>query len=157
MNVLVDTNLLTRWVNAKSISHQIAVDSLKILRTAGHTPTLVPQNLYEFWVVATRPRDSNGFGMTPHEVATEFERMDRLFSLMLDERAILPRWQELVRKYEVCGKPAHDARLVAAMLRHGLTHLLTFDSGGFQRYQEIATVTPEGVVADGATAFANPS
>jgi hypothetical protein len=39
-----------------------------------------------------------------------------------------------VVQYRVSGKPAHDARLVAAMKVHGLTSILTFDSTGFSRY-----------------------
>ena len=45
------------------------------------------------------------------------------------------------------GKPTHDARLVALMLEHGVTHLLTFNSGDFNRYQEIGVIDP----ADPAT------
>lgn len=35
------------------------------------------------------------------------------------------------------GKNAHDARLVAAMVRHGLTHILTFNAQDFSRYRGI--------------------
>ena len=153
MNVLVDTNLLTGWVNTGASSHQTAVEALRVLRRSGHTPTLVPQNLYEFWVVATRPTDANGFGMRPQEVLDEFDRLRPLFTLMLDERVVFQRWQDLVSRYEVCGKPAHDARLVAAMVRHRISHLLTFDLSGFQRYREIVVVSPESAITDGSAAF----
>jgi hypothetical protein len=35
--------------------------------------------------------------------------------------------------------------LVALMLAHGLTHLLTLNSADFARYAEITTVTPDDV------------
>ena len=37
----------------------------------------------------------------------------------------------------------HDARLVAAMLVHKLTHILTFNSDDFRRYSEIIVVNPK--------------
>ena len=42
--------------------------------------------------------------------------------------------------YEIVGKRAHDARLVAAMVRHGITHLLTFREQDFARFSEIAVI-----------------
>jgi predicted nucleic acid-binding protein len=47
--------------------------------------------------------------------------------------------------YQVSGKPAHDARLVAAMHVHGLTSILTFDKTGFTRYAGIEVVNPTAV------------
>ena len=41
--------------------HQPAVDAVALLRAQGHTLCLVPQNLYEFWVVCTRPLANNGY------------------------------------------------------------------------------------------------
>lgn len=49
--------------------------------------------------------------------------------------------------YKVVGKTAHDARLVAAMHAHGLTHLLTFNEPDFRRYAGIIVLTPAGVLA----------
>jgi hypothetical protein len=46
----------------------------------------------------------------------------------------------------VVGKNGHDARLVAAMMVHGLTHLLTFNVQDFRRYPGITAVTPADVL-----------
>ena len=152
MNILLDTNILTRWVNTVDSHHAETVEALRLLRTNGHTLSLVPQNLYEFWVVATRPIAVNGLSMTSDETRTELEQFSPpLFTLLLDERAILPRWQELVTKYDVKGKPAHDARLVAAMIRHGLTHLLTFNVRDFIRFTEISAIHPDAIISGTVT------
>lgn len=50
-------------------------------------------------------------------------------------------------EHRVSGKPAHDARLVAAMKVHGLTAILTFDRPGFTRYPGIEVVHPADVIA----------
>jgi hypothetical protein len=60
MNYLVDTNILTRLADPAHATHQQAVDAVKRLAHQGHKLHIVPQNLYEFWVVCTRPKNVNG-------------------------------------------------------------------------------------------------
>jgi predicted nucleic acid-binding protein len=67
--------------------------------------------------------------------------------VLRDERGILDVWQPLALQYQVQGKQAHDARLVAAMQRHVLAHILTFNTADFQRYREIAVLDPAAVAA----------
>jgi predicted nucleic acid-binding protein len=62
--------------------------------------------------------------------------------VLRDERGILERWEQIVKAHQVLGKPAHDARLAAAMQRHGLTHLLTFNGGNFSRFGFIQILDP---------------
>ncbi len=49
--------------------------------------------------------------------------------------------------YGVSGVQVHDARLVATMLVHGVTHILTFNTSGFTRYNSkgIVAVDPATV------------
>ena len=60
--------------------------------------------------------------------------------------AIYPEWERLVIQYAVIGRNAHDARIVAAMKVHGITHLLTFNVGDFKRFQGITVVAPDEIV-----------
>ena len=55
MNYLVDTNILSRLAEPGHPMHQPALDAVKRLFSGGHKLHIVPQNLYEFWVVCTRP------------------------------------------------------------------------------------------------------
>jgi hypothetical protein len=101
--------------------------------------------LYELWVVATRPVAVNGLGFTTAQAATELIRLQALFALFPDTPAIFPEWQRLVVAHEVMGRNAYDARLVAAMAVHGLTHLLTFNLADFARYSGITVLDPAAV------------
>lgn len=65
--------------------------------------------------------------------------------------AILPEWERLVVQYRVSGKQAHDARLVAAMRVHNLTHLLTFNTGDFKRFTAITAINPQSILLDEAS------
>ena len=96
----------------------------------------------ELWVVATRPAAQNGLGLSIPEAASELARLKSMFLVLPDTPAIYRVWESLVIQYQVSGKPAHDARLVAAMKVHGLTSILTFDKTGFSRYAGIEVVYP---------------
>ena len=82
---------------------------------------------------------------------TELARVKSMFILLPDTAAIYPVWERLVSQYQVSGKAAHDARLVAAMQVHALTAILTFDKSGFSRYPGIQVVHPADVQACGRT------
>jgi len=99
----------------------------------------------ELWVVATRPVSQNGLGLSTTEAASELMRLKSMFDLLPDTPAVYPVWERLVIQYQVTGKPAHDCRLVAAMLVHGLTAIVTFDRTGFSRYSGIEVVNPADV------------
>ena len=65
-----------------------------------------------------------------------------MFPLLPDTPSIYKAWENLVIQYRVSGKPAHDARLVAAMQVHGIATILTFDKTGFSRYAGMEIVHP---------------
>jgi predicted nucleic acid-binding protein len=107
----------------------------------------VPQSLYEFWVVCTRPTAANGLGKSVAEATADLAKLKGLFPLLHDTPALYPAWEQLVTATAVVGKKAHDARLVAAMRVHGLTHLLTFNDQDFRRFGGITVLTPAAVLA----------
>ena len=141
-NVLLDTNLLVRLVNPLDSRHGTATRAVAKLVTRGCQVCLVPQCCYEFFVVATRPRDVNGLAMEPADALDDIDDFVSRFTLLKDERGVFTRWRELVREVAVRGRPAHDARLVAAMRRHGLTHVLTFNGKDFRRYAGVTVLAP---------------
>jgi predicted nucleic acid-binding protein len=146
MNYLVDTNILSRLVEPGHPLHQPALAAVKRLVSDGHKLYIVPQNLYEFWVVLTRPTAVNGLGKTAAEAAAELASVKGLFRFLDETPAIYGVWEQLVTGTPVIGKNGHDARLVAAMTVHGLTHLLTFNAQDFRQYPGTTTVTPADVL-----------
>jgi predicted nucleic acid-binding protein len=146
VSTLLDTNILTRLAQPHHPQHTRARDAVRKLLEGNRELFVVPQNLYEFWVVATRPAADNGLGMPADEARSELSQIKRLFVLLLDERGIFPEWEQLIAAHEIKGKTAHDARLVAAMRRHSLRSLLTFNAGHFSRFPDIEVITPEKVL-----------
>ncbi len=145
--MLVDTSTLLRTLQIRHPQYETVALALETLPARGRNLHIVPQNLVELWVVATRPVEQNGLGIKPAAVAIELTRIKNMFDLLPETPAIYPAWESLVIQYRVFGKPAHDARLVAAMNVNGLTAILTFDRTGFSRYAGIEVVHP----ADAAT------
>jgi predicted nucleic acid-binding protein len=111
---------------------------------------VVPQVLYEYWSVATRPVAQNGLGITAADAAADLAAICQRFHLFRDERAILDRWQNLVLQHQVLGKHGHDARLVAAMERHGIAQILTFNTSDFRQFTGISVLDPAQVAAGAA-------
>ena len=147
MRILTDTNVLARLAQPSHHQHATAQQALENLRAGDHRLYVVPQVLYEFWVVGTRPPTHNGLGLSVEEALVELTEIKALFTLLRDERAIFEHWERLVSDHEVKGKNAHDTRLAAAMVRHGLTHILTFNASDFTRFPGIVVLTPESVMA----------
>ena len=146
MTFLLDSNILLRSAEPGHCQHREAVDAVEALALRGHARALVPQNLYEFWTVATRPVADNGLGMTPNEAAVELSGWKVRFPMLPDTPAVYPVWERLVIAHGVRGKPTHDVRLVAAMEVHGVTHLLTFNTKHFQRFPSVTALTPDDVL-----------
>lgn len=147
MTVLLDTNLLTRAAQPEHQQHNLARDAVKALKARGETLCLASQNLYEFWVVSTRPMDKNGLGVTSDRARVLLNDLKQAYEILDETPAVRPAWEALVVQHDVKGKSAHDARLVAVMQVHGVSTLLTFNKRHFARYSEISVLTPEDVVA----------
>jgi predicted nucleic acid-binding protein len=147
VKILVDTNILVRTAEPGTSAFHEAHEAVAKLTSTGLEPCIVPQVLYEFWVVATRPSEQNGLGLSSAQAHADMMRLQDFFTLLRDERAVFERWQDLVLQHDVKGKGAHDARLVAAMQRHGITHLLTFNDKDFERFTGVTVRTPGGVLA----------
>ncbi|NEP08944.1 MAG: type II toxin-antitoxin system VapC family toxin [Symploca sp. SIO2C1] len=148
MSFLVDTNVLLRSIDSSHSMNAVAVTALTTLRKKGEQLYITSQNLIEFWNVYTRPMERNGLGGTPQEAEAEIRQLKAFFPLLLDTTAIYPQWERLVIAYAVSGVKVHDTRLVATMLVHGLTHILTFNSGDFVRFSEITAVHPTTVTVE---------
>lgn len=145
MSVLVDTNVLLRRTQPGHPSCEAAVNSVARLLAAGQTVCINPQNIAEFWNVATRPIAFNGLGFSVALTLREVETIERLLTLLPDSPAVYGEWKQLVSTHNVIGSKVHDARLVAAMNVHGVRNVLTFNGSDFARYD--VTVLDPSILA----------
>jgi predicted nucleic acid-binding protein len=148
MSFLIDTNVLLRSAEPTHPHHEAANRAIARLFERNETLIIVPQVIYEYWVVATRPLESNGLDFTSQATRAEIDKFKTIFILLEDEKELLARWMELVLRFDVRGKSAHDARLIAAMEIHGIPSLLTFNSADFSRYSNITVMNPQIVATE---------
>lgn len=133
MKVLVDTNVVVRAAQPNSPDWPTIEQALSKL-------------IYELWVVATRPTNANGFGLDASAATSMIDDALTKFQLMRDERGIFDNWLNLIQVHQILGKTAHDARLVAAMQRHSISNILTFNKGDFSRFP-ICVFSPADIIS----------
>lgn len=138
--ILLDTNILLAYINAHHPRHQAVLNRIEQLIGAGYELLLAPQCLYEFYVVATRPVDQNGLGLSPAEADQKLQDLTSVFSLREDKRSTVKKWRKLCQTYQISGKRAHDARLVAWMIKQGVAELLTLNAQDFQVFNSLIAV-----------------
>lgn len=144
MAVLVDTNILLRIAQPSHPQAYTAMEALNLLRQRNEALHITQQNIVEFWAVATRPIVLNGLGLNTELAMAKVEALKTLFGL-LPELPLQREWEHLVVHYRVSGKNCHDARLVAAMMVHRVSVILTFNGQDFARYAGIAVLDPAKV------------
>jgi predicted nucleic acid-binding protein len=130
--ILLDTNLLGRITNSADPQCASARRAMHVLPPRGERLVIVPQNLYEFWAIATRMPAANGLGMAPARASPWLDFFQRRFTLLPDRDDLPARWHELVKTLGIKGFRAHDARLAAAMQSYGISRLLTFNGQDFK-------------------------
>ena len=131
MAYLLDTNILVRLANTTDARNPVAAYAVAELHRLGEALHVTPQNLIEFWNVATRPVSVNGLGMSATETEQKVSDFENEFPLLPDTPGVYSVWKALVHAVGVMGKRVHDARLVAICHVHGITHLLTFNVADF--------------------------
>ena len=140
---VLDTNIILRLVDKQSPEHPKVLGLVKRLITDQYHVCLLPQTLIEFWVVATRPLESNGFGWNTEFTRQELDKLLGLFILLPDIDSIFTHWLSLVTE-GVRGKRAHDARIAAAVLAHEVDAIVTLNSPDFREFGiEVISTHPQ--------------
>lgn len=143
MRILADTNILLRRIHRKHPQHRQTKEAITRLAERGDVLCVTTQNLIEFWAVCTRPIANNGLGLLPAQAIRVLSRIESLTLRLSDDTdTVYAQWKTLVADHGVSGKKTHDARLIAAMNVHGVTHILTFNIKDFERYPGIIAIDP---------------
>jgi len=147
--ILVDTNLLGRMTNSADPQCGLTRQAVHVLLMRHERLIIFPQNLYEFWAVATRksgppPAGQNGLGMTCEQASQWLGFFQRRFTLLPDRSELFACWHSLVKALGIKGIKSYDARLAAAMQTYGISRLLTFNVGDFKNFS-ITIIDPSSI------------
>ena len=143
----MDTNILVRLVLPHDPLSSVALAAVDDLQRRGETLLVAPQNLMEFWAVATRPSTANGLGFSNDKVLEEIRHIETLFRVIAQPVEAFRRWRQIVETHAVRGRQAFDAHLAAVMMESGLDHILTFNVDDFRRYPRITAMSPHELTA----------
>lgn len=146
MRFLFDTGILLRLLDRSDPRHADIRLALKRLLLRGDTPVTSAQNIAEFWNVCTRPVSARGgYGLSVAETERRVRLLERLFPVLTETSTTYPVWRSLVSAHGVQGVQVHDARLVALMQAHGITHIVTLNGPDFARYPGVVALHPAAV------------
>ncbi len=136
-----DTNI---WLRSSDPDHEMFPTATGAVERVLETDDifLLPQIVTEFWRVATATASQRGgFGWDITKADLKVTQLELDFPVKYDSAQVYTHWRALVTGAGVYGAQVYDARIAAAMLAHGITHLLTFNTDDFKRY------APSGIVA----------
>ena len=143
---LADTNILLRFLLRNDPAYPSIRNAVRTLKTRGEQIVTTPQNIAEFWNVCTRPVTvRGGLGLSVEATEMRLRLLERHFPVLPDSPFVYERWKTLVLVHKVIGVNVHDARLAAAMLVHGVTHILTANVRDFVRYPGVTAVRPDQI------------
>ena len=147
MRFLLDSNVLLRWGDSKSPEHAVCAKAVSTLAQRSNVIFLCAQVLIESYVVATRPPKVNGLGYSLPEGHQLLAEIEGAFPCLPEPADMAARWRKVAIEHGVMGRQGHDARIVAIMLAHGISHLITLNTADFARYTDVAAVTPSEAVS----------
>lgn len=137
--VFIDTNVLV-YANRLRSSHHAVAD--RLLRQAGDGGVelwISGQIIREYIAAVTRPQP----GIEPLSMSVALARarfFAQRFQLAEDGPNVRALLLTLLATHAVAGRQVHDANIVATMLAHGITRLLTFNVGDFNRFSDVITI-----------------
>jgi len=137
----VDANLLIYGLSPESEWCVRARERLEALRNLGVVVVASPQVLREVAAVLTRdpPR---GRGLNGVDAIALVEGLAARLKLVHENESSHQLWCEFLRRGLARGSQVHDANIVATMVAHGVTMLLTHNVSDFRRFGAWIQVEP---------------
>ena len=132
--VFLDTCVLLTATDPDRPGHAAALRALNTWPARGVTLFVSGQVLREYLSVATRSPKGNGLGLSPAEAVGNVRALLTRLHLLEESERCRERLLALIGEHGVSGKQVHDANIVATMLGHGVTRLITFNEEDFRRF-----------------------
>lgn len=133
----IDTNVLLTASDTDRPNHTEAVEFLESGLRSERRLFSNGQVFREYLVVATRPKENNGFGLSPSDALSNLEAFGTCIQLLNESPAVARNLHRLVADHNLKGKRIHDANIVATMRENGLTRLKTYNQGDFTAFEDI--------------------
>ncbi|MFW5729909.1 MAG: type II toxin-antitoxin system VapC family toxin, partial [Spirochaetota bacterium] len=131
----IDTNVLLAATDRGRPDHEIARSLFSAAIRAGVHLAVSGQVLREYLVVATRPPEANGFGLSPDDALHNVGTFRARTVLVEELEAVMDELFRLLPSAGISDKRIHDANIAATMRAHHITTLVTANVGDFRMFQ----------------------
>lgn len=137
LKIALDTNILLDATDEGRTWHAKALSTFKELPLQGADLYLATQVVREYLVVATRPVENNGLGLSVKDAVGNVGQFQKRASLIPETTKASDLMVQWALKFGSAGKKLHDLQLLATVRQAGLHMLLTSNPGDFPRGTEI--------------------
>ena len=141
--VMVDTNIMLSASNSNRAdhvaSHRVFSSALEMgvhLATCG-------QILREYLVVATRPMEVNGLGLSLKDALINLEWFRKRMVYLEEPESVHHTLVRLIDSHKITGKRIHDINIVAIMNQFSIHTLLTNNAGDFDLIPDLEIIGPQ--------------
>lgn len=136
----LDANVLISATDRSRQHHQRALKLLSLIPQSGGHLAWSGQVLREYLVVATRPIEVNGLGLSLTSALENVGELQQRLRLLAEDSTVATNLATLVARYGVFGKRIHDANLVATMLAHRIAVCVTDNTQDYLEFAEVEVV-----------------
>jgi predicted nucleic acid-binding protein len=137
--MFVDTNVLVYASVQGAPDREKARAALTKHTAAGEALCVSRQVLREFIAVVTRPQVW-AQPVTQADAAATALILVREFDILEDGPAVWDKLIDLCQRFTFGGRQVHDANIVATVLAHGESRLMTFNVADFRRLEVLVEV-----------------
>ena len=137
--IFIDTNILiySTFPDFDSEKHIQSLESLNQLLQSGKPLFVSSQILREYFAISTngsifkRP-------LNRKQAVGKIHEFLKRFNLLLEKETTIETLMDLIEKYTVSRQKIHDLNIVATMIDHGISHLLTYNKKDFKKINDIS-------------------
>ncbi len=134
--IFIDTNILLTACHTSRHGYLSVVGFFENYPQMGYTFYISTQVLREYLVVATRPLEVNGLGLSVDRALANVDAFKERCVCLEEHRGQLKRLFNILSEFGISGKRIHDANLVACMQEQGISNLLTFNRDDFKCFSK---------------------
>lgn len=131
IKLLLDTNVLLEATDEGRPLHAKAMALFQNAPADGVDLFIGTQVIREYLVVATRPVENNGLGMSTATALDNIERFRKRASLIAESLRAGEVFLEWVGRFEIRGKKLHDLQILATASVAGVDALVTANQQDF--------------------------
>jgi predicted nucleic acid-binding protein len=140
--VMLDTSVFLSATDEGRAEHRKAMLIFNDWAGGGTTLYASGQIMREYLAVATRPADKNGLGLKQADALANVRALRQRTSLLAEDGKVADRLLSLLDDTPCTGKQVHDANVIATMLVHGISTLVTINVADFTRFERHVMLVP---------------